>query len=85
MNNMDQIKWLKSRLYMMRNQESMLFSMLTDGTRTEKEINDCVGAIIILSGYILRISNAMKRMEGDPSLMINLEFLNAFKNKNKWR
>jgi len=85
MNNMDQIKWLKSRLYMMRNQESMLFSMLTDGTRTEKEINDCVGAIIILSGYILRISNAMKRMEGDPSLMVNLEFLNAFKNKNKWR
>ena len=85
MNNMDQIKWLKSRLYMMRNQESMLFSMLTDGIRTEKEVNDCVGAIIILSGYILRVSNAMKRMEADPSLMINLEFLDAFKNKNKWR
>ena len=85
MNNMDQIKWLKSRLYMMRNQESMLFSMLTDGIRTEKEVNDCVGAIIILSGYILRVSNAMKRMKADPSLMINLEFLDAFKNKNKWR
>lgn len=85
MNNLEQIKWLKSRLYLMRNQESKLFSILVDSARTDEEIKGCVGAIISLSGYILRISNAIRRMEDDPSLLVNLESLDAFKNKNRWR
>lgn len=69
----------------MRNQESKLFSILVDRARTDEEIKGCVGAIISLSGYILRISNAIIRMEDDPNLLVNLESLDAFKNKNRWR
>lgn len=85
MSNLEQTRWLRSKLYMMRNQESKLFKVLIDDARTKEEIKSCVSAIIILSGYILRVSNAIKIIEENPSLVPNLDFLDSFKNKKKWR
>ena len=85
MNNSEQVRWLKGRLLILRSQESKLFEILINESFSKEDIKNCVGAIIALSGYILRVSNAINRMEENPNLMVNLDALDAFKNKNRWR
>jgi len=85
MDNSEQIEWLKKELSSLRIKESKLFDILINHSKTDEEIKICVGTIISLSSYILRMSNAINRMEETPGLFINLKLLNSPKDDRDWR